>query len=64
MFPVDFQRSLARERLGLDVELVDGGHMAAMSRPAEVADRLEAFRLEVMGDGSRGSRHPEQRSGR
>jgi pimeloyl-ACP methyl ester carboxylesterase len=51
MFPVDFQRRVARERLGLEVELVDGGHMVAMSKPAEVADRLEAFRLEVQVDG-------------
>jgi pimeloyl-ACP methyl ester carboxylesterase len=51
MFPVDFQRRVARERLGLEVELVDGGHMVAMSKPAEVADRLEAFRLEVQVGG-------------
>src|SRR4051794_20932024 len=41
-FPPEFQRRLARERLGLDVELIRGGHLAALSRPAELADRLEA----------------------
>jgi pimeloyl-ACP methyl ester carboxylesterase len=41
-FPLEFQRRLARERLGLDVELVPGGHLAALSRPAELAQRLEA----------------------
>jgi pimeloyl-ACP methyl ester carboxylesterase len=39
-FPPDFQRRVARERLGLDVELVPGGHLAALSRPVELAQRL------------------------
>src|SRR5215212_2545168 len=39
-FPPEFQRRVARERLGLDVELVPGGHLAALSRPVELADRL------------------------
>jgi pimeloyl-ACP methyl ester carboxylesterase len=47
MFPLDFQRRIARERLGIEVDEIDGGHMVAMSHPAELADRLEAFRLEV-----------------
>jgi pimeloyl-ACP methyl ester carboxylesterase len=51
MFPVDFQRRVARERLGLEIDEVDGGHMAAMSHPVELADRLEAVRREVLGDG-------------
>jgi pimeloyl-ACP methyl ester carboxylesterase len=41
-FPPDFQRRVARERLGLDVELVPGDHLAALSRPAELAERLAA----------------------
>ena len=40
MFPLDFQRRIAHERLGLDVDEVDGGHMVAMSNPGELADRL------------------------
>jgi pimeloyl-ACP methyl ester carboxylesterase len=47
MFPLEFQRRLARERLGLDVDEIDGGHMVAMSHPTELADRLEAHRREV-----------------
>ena len=42
MFPLDFQRRVARERLAIDVEEIDGGHMVAMSDPAGLADRLEA----------------------
>jgi pimeloyl-ACP methyl ester carboxylesterase len=41
-FPPEFQRRVARERLGLDVELVPGGHLAALTRPVELAERLEA----------------------
>ena len=43
MFPLDFQRRVARERLAIDVEEIDGGHMLALSNPAGLADRLEAF---------------------
>ena len=45
MFPLDFQRRVARERLGIDIDEIDGGHMVAMSNPAGLADRLEAYRL-------------------
>ena len=39
-FPLDFQRRVAVERLGPPVEAVPGGHVAALSRPVELADRL------------------------
>jgi len=42
-FPLDFQRRVARERLGLDVDVIPGGHLAALSRPAEVAERLQVY---------------------
>jgi pimeloyl-ACP methyl ester carboxylesterase len=45
LFPIDFQRRVARERLAIDIEEIDGGHMLAMSNPAVLADRLEAYRL-------------------
>ena len=44
MFPLEFQRRIARERLDLDVDAIDGGHMVAMSNPVELADRLETYR--------------------
>jgi len=40
LFPADFQRRLARERLGLVADEMDGGHLAMLSRPAELAERL------------------------
>lgn len=42
-FPLEFQRRIARERLGLDVDEVPGGHLAAVSNPAAVADRLLGY---------------------
>jgi pimeloyl-ACP methyl ester carboxylesterase len=43
LFPVEFQRRVARERLGLDIDVIPGGHLAALSRPVDLADRLEAY---------------------
>jgi hypothetical protein len=51
MFPLDFQRRVARERLAIEVEEIDGGHMAALRNPAVLADRLEACRLKVQREG-------------
>lgn len=39
-FPLDLQRRVARERLGLDVDVIPGGHLAALSHPAEVTAYL------------------------
>ena len=43
LFPLEFQRRVARERLGLPVDDIPGGHLAALSHPVELADRLEAY---------------------
>jgi pimeloyl-ACP methyl ester carboxylesterase len=43
LFPLDFQRKIAAVRLGLDVDEVLGGHCLALSRPVELADRLEGY---------------------
>jgi pimeloyl-ACP methyl ester carboxylesterase len=50
MFPLDFQRRVARERLAIAIEEIDGGHMVALSNPAVLADRLDAYRLEVRAE--------------
>jgi len=42
-FPLDLQRRVARDRLGLDVDVVPGGHLAALSHPAELTAYLMAF---------------------
>lgn len=43
LFPADFLRRVARERLGITPDEIDGGHCVALSRPMELADRLEAY---------------------
>ena len=41
LFPLAFQRRVARERLGLEeVAEIDGGHLPMLARPRELADRL------------------------
>jgi pimeloyl-ACP methyl ester carboxylesterase len=40
LFPPAFQRRLARERLGLGVTEVPGGHLNALTRPTELAEEL------------------------
>jgi pimeloyl-ACP methyl ester carboxylesterase len=42
-FPAGFQRRIAQERLGTGVAEVPGGHLAALSRPAELADQLTKY---------------------
>jgi pimeloyl-ACP methyl ester carboxylesterase len=44
LFPATFQRRVAHERLGLDVDEIDGGHLVALSRTAALAVRLESYR--------------------
>ena len=39
-FPVDFQRRVARERLGIDIDVLPGGHLIALARPDAVARYL------------------------
>ena len=40
LFPLDFMRRLARERLGVEADVIDSGHLPALSRPKELAERL------------------------
>lgn len=39
-FPFEFQKRVARERLGLDIEGVPGGHLPALGRPDELTEAL------------------------
>ena len=48
VFAAEFMRSLARERLGIAADEIDGGHTPALSRPRELAYRLERC-LEELG---------------
>ena len=42
-FPLEFQRRVARERLGITPDELPGGHLVALSQPKELTDRLEAY---------------------
>ena len=42
-FPAEFARRLARERLGVVADEMDGAHCAYLSRPDELAARLDAY---------------------
>jgi pimeloyl-ACP methyl ester carboxylesterase len=42
LFPLDFQRRIVRERLGLEVDVMPGGHLMALSQPDELTRRLLA----------------------
>jgi pimeloyl-ACP methyl ester carboxylesterase len=46
LFPIDFQRRVVQARLGIVPDEIDGGHLVALSRPAEVADRLLTYAAE------------------
>ncbi len=43
LFPLEFQRRVVRERLGLEVDVMPGGHLMALSRPQELVDLLVDF---------------------
>ena len=42
-FPAEFQRRVARERLGISADEMIGGHLVALSHPAELSRRLIAY---------------------
>jgi pimeloyl-ACP methyl ester carboxylesterase len=47
LFPAHFLRRVARERLAITPNEIDGGHTPALSRPKELADYLEARAAEL-----------------
>ena len=49
LLPADFLRPVVRERLGIVADEIDGGHCVALSRPKELAERLDAYRAEQIG---------------
>lgn len=47
MFPAEWMRDVVRGRLGIEPDGIDSGHCPALSRPRELAERLEAYRVEL-----------------
>jgi pimeloyl-ACP methyl ester carboxylesterase len=50
LFPAEFMRRVARDRLGIIPEEIDGGHLVALSRPRDLADKLAELIVEVDPD--------------
>jgi pimeloyl-ACP methyl ester carboxylesterase len=51
-FPADWMRGIVRERLGIVPDEINGGHCPALSRPRELAERLDAYRIELQASDS------------
>jgi pimeloyl-ACP methyl ester carboxylesterase len=45
-FPAEFQCRVSRERLGIEPDLVPGGHLVALARPQELVDQIESYLCE------------------
>jgi pimeloyl-ACP methyl ester carboxylesterase len=43
-FPAKWLRGVVRDRLGITPDEIESGHTPALSRPKELADRLEGYR--------------------
>ena len=43
LLPADFLRRVVRERLGFVPDEIEAGHCVALSRPSELAERLDAY---------------------
>jgi pimeloyl-ACP methyl ester carboxylesterase len=42
-FPPEFMRAMVNDRLGIVPDEIDGGHMVALARPRELAERLHRY---------------------
>jgi len=49
-FPVEFQRQVVRDRLGITIDEMPGGHLVALSQPEELASRLERYGAETQAE--------------
>jgi pimeloyl-ACP methyl ester carboxylesterase len=45
-FPAGWMRRVVKERLGITPDEIDGSHCVALSRPRELAERLDAYLIE------------------
>ena len=48
LLPPDFLRRVVRERLGIVPDEIDAGHCVALSRPTELAERLDGYWTSVI----------------
>jgi pimeloyl-ACP methyl ester carboxylesterase len=43
LFPADFQRRVAEERLGITPDEIPGGHLLALSQPQALVEQFDAY---------------------
>ena len=58
MFTAAWARRHARERLGIEADEIDGGHYVTLSRPRELAERLDAYAATGSPRQQQGDRFP------
>jgi pimeloyl-ACP methyl ester carboxylesterase len=46
-FPIEFQEALARDRLGIEIDVIPGGHVVALANPEPLAAQLLAYAEEL-----------------
>jgi pimeloyl-ACP methyl ester carboxylesterase len=49
LFPLEFTTALARERAGVEPDVIGTGHLAALADPGALADLLDRYAREVIG---------------
>ncbi|MGH2960388.1 MAG: alpha/beta fold hydrolase [Solirubrobacterales bacterium] len=47
LFPIEFQKDLARQRLGIELDVVESGHLTALANPEGLATQLLAYVDEI-----------------
>lgn len=52
LFPLPFVRQLSRDRLGIEADVIDTGHLPALADPAALTDLLEHYRRQLLQDSS------------
>ncbi|MFZ2176346.1 MAG: alpha/beta hydrolase, partial [Rhodococcus sp. (in: high G+C Gram-positive bacteria)] len=40
LFPLDFMQRLVKDRLGIEPDVIDAGHLMALARPEELAEYI------------------------
>jgi len=51
-FPIEFQRRVVKDRLGIELDELPGGHLLALSQPVALADRLNSYATAFMSRSS------------
>jgi pimeloyl-ACP methyl ester carboxylesterase len=47
LFPLEFMQRLSRDRLGIEPDIIDTGHLPALANPQALTNQLETYRLEI-----------------